>query len=326
MPSIERAWQLIIVGSGPAGIAVALAAKRRGVRALMLERGSLCNTIFRFPERMSFFSTAELLEFEGIPLIISGPKPTKREVLDYFTRIVLANNLTFVSDCQVFQVKGVDSIKVVSTSKGDFTAEAVVLATGSYDQPNLLGIPGELLPHVSHYFSSSHPFIGKNVVVVGGKNSAAEAALELCRRGAHVTLVHRNSALSPSIKYWIRPDLENRIQEGAIRLHVNARLTEIRSGSVTVLQNQKQFDLEADAVFLLTGYNPDYKWLESIGVKVEGQAELPVHDPETLESGVQGVYLAGVLLAGRETSRVFIENSRTHGETILNHFVKNRSA
>ncbi len=316
---------LIIVGSGPAGIGVALEAMRRDVKALLIDRGSLCNTIYNFPERMTFFSTAELLEFPGIPLIAEGAKPTRREVLDYFTRIILSNDLPFKTDCAVIDVKSQNGGFTVETSCGNFDANAVIIATGSYDQPNMLNVPGESLPHVSHYYSSAHPFIGKNVVVVGGKNSAAEAALDLHRSGARVTIVHRGKSLSPSVKYWIRPDLENRIREGSISAYFNSKIVEIESRSVHIRENNAEHELPADAVFLLTGYNPDFAWLKNLGLKFEGSAELPVHNPDTLESNIPGLYVAGVLIAGRETSRVFIENSRAHGVKIITHFL-NRPA
>ena len=316
-----RDWPLIIVGSGPAGIAVALEARRRDVRAVMIERGSLCNTLFRFPERMTYFSTPELLEFPGIPLVSAGPKPAKREVLDYFTRIVLEYELPFVTDCVVTELCRDGEVFAVNSSRGEFRGRAVVLATGSFDQPNLLGIPGEELPHVSHYYASAHPAIGKVVVVVGGKNSAAEAALELSRAGATVTLIHRGPGLTPSIKYWIRPDLENRIREGAITALFRTRVTGIRDEFVRVLDDTGERELRAEQVFLLTGYHPDYESLRAQGLEFESPAELPLHDPRTLETNIPGVYVAGVLIAGREASRVFIENSRGHGIRILDHFL-----
>lgn len=320
MSALRRDWPLVIVGSGPAGISVALAAKRRGIDALIVEKGSLCNTIFDFPERMQFFSTSELLEFSGIPLVSLGSKPTKREVLDYFTRLVLVNKLPFVTHTRVTDMRCDGVQKIVVSSRGEFRAHAVVLATGSYDHPNMLGIEGEELPHVSHYFHTAHPCIGLQTVVVGGKNSAAEAALELYRSGARVTIIHRRDAMSSSIKYWIKPDLENRIRDGGIKLHLSTVLRRIEHNCVTVENEGGKFQVPADAVFLLTGYNPDYAWLRGLGIEFEGQAELPVHNPATLESNVEGIYLAGVLLAGRETSRVFIENSRFHGDMIIKDF------
>lgn len=318
---VEREWPLVVVGSGPAGIGVALEAKRLGVRSVMLERGALCNTIFSFPERMTFFSTAELLEFPGIPLVAAGPKPVKREVLDYFVRIVLEYKLPFVTNCSVDGLQRTDSGFQLTTSRGEYSCNAVVLATGSYDRPNLLGVPGESLSHVSHYYVTPHPFIGKSVVVVGGKNSAAEAALELHRAGAEVTLVHRGSGLTPSIKYWIRPDLENRIREGAIKAHFGSRVVSVSERAVSIDGPEGIRDLDADHIFLLTGYQPDYDWLSRLGIEFHSPAMIPSHNPETLESNVPGVYVAGVLLAGREASRVFIENSREHGAKILSHFV-----
>jgi len=316
----RREWPLLIVGSGPAAIGVALEAKRRSIDALMLERGSLCNTLYHFPERMTYFSTAELLEFPGIPLVCAGQKPTKREVLDYFTSIVLSYRLPFVTECQVANVRRAEQGFEIESSRGTWRASAVILATGSYDQPNLLHVPGESLPHVTHYFESAHPYIGKRVVVVGGKNSAAEAALDLHRAGAYVTLLHRGEGLSPSIKYWIKPDLENRIRDGAIRAAFRATVQEILLDKVRAKVGNAVVEYPADAVLLLTGYKPDYEWLRGIGIEFEGDADLPVHDPLTLESNIPGLYVAGVLLAGRQASRVFIENSREHGARILNHF------
>ncbi|MBK6910160.1 MAG: YpdA family putative bacillithiol disulfide reductase [bacterium] len=322
MLDTRREWPLLIVGSGPAGIGVALEAKRRGVAALLVERGALCHTLYRFPERMTYFSTAELLEFAGIPLVCAGAKPTKREVLDYFTRIVTSFRLPFETDCAVTGLRRESDQWIVSSSRGEWRCRAVVLATGSYDQPNLLYVPGEHLPHVSHYFESAHPFIGKQVIIVGGKNSAAEAALELYRAGAHVTLIHRGAGVSPSVKYWIKPDLENRIRDGEIRALYHAQIAAIEAGIVKVRIGERDQDLSADAVLLLTGYQPDYEWLRRMGFEFEGEADLPVHDPLTLESNLPGVYFAGVLLAGRQASRVFIENSREHGARILKHFLR----
>lgn len=326
MTRIEQSeWPLIIVGSGPAGIGVALEAKRRGVNALMIDRGSLCNTIYNFPERMTFFSTAELLEFPGIPMVAEGAKPTRREVLDYFTRIVTSNALPAKTYCEVTSIARKDEHFVISTSSAEFKANAVVLATGSYDQPNRLGVPGEDARHVSHYYKSPHPYIGQDVVIVGGKNSAAEAALELHRAGARVTLVHRGGAMSPSVKYWIKPDLENRIREGSIRALFEFTVKAIGEHTVSVEGNGLKMEIPADAVLLLTGYNPDFSWLRSLGLEFESAAELPVHNVETLETNVPGIYVAGVVIAGRETSRVFIENSRTHGAKILDHFLSTKS-
>lgn len=287
----------------------------------MIDRGSLCNTIYNFPERMTFFSTAELLEFPGIPMFAEGAKPSRREVLDYFTRIVTSNDLPVQTYCEVKSIASKDGRFIIGTTAGDFAAGAVVLATGSYDQPNKLSIPGEDFPHVSHYYKSPHPYVGQEVVIVGGKNSAAEAALELHRASARVTLVHRKDSVSPSVKYWIKPDLDNRIREGSIRALFNSRVTEITANAVKIESESGVLEVPADAVLLLTGYNPNFSWLRSLGLKFEGKAELPVHNAETLETNVQGLYVAGVVIAGRETSRVFIENSRTHGAKIVEHFL-----
>jgi thioredoxin reductase (NADPH) len=312
---------VVVVGAGPSGLAVAIAAQQAGLRHEVIEKGVLVNSIFHFPRHMVFFTTAELLEIGGLPFVTPYEKPTQAEGLKYYRR---------VSESYGLRVSLGEAVTGVRPGSGAFEVETrgahgpcvrhsrnVVIATGYYDHPNLLGVPGEERPHVSHYYTEPHPFWRRPVVVVGGKNSAAIAALELHRAGAQVTLVHRGEALSDSIKYWIRPDVENRIKEGAIAARLGTRVLEIGEESVLVEGPEGQGHIAARAVFVLTGYHPDTSLLEAAGARVDPRSLVPEHDPETLETSVRGLYVAGALASGRHTSRIFIENGRFHGEAIV---------
>jgi thioredoxin reductase (NADPH) len=315
---------LIVVGAGPAGLAVSIAATQRKLVHEVLEKGVLVNSIFHFPAQMTFFTTPELLEIGGLPFVTPYEKPTRPEALRYYRRVADSYSLPLALG---EDVRGIESrpeggspLFVVRTEgpSGPRTrrSRAVAIATGYYDHPNPLGIPGEELPHVSHYYGDAHALYRKKVVVVGGKNSAAIAALELYRAGAQVVLVHRRETLGDAIKYWIRPDIENRIKEGSVRALYRSRLLEIRPGSVLVLTPEGETTLPADAVLLLTGYRPDVGLLQGAGVAVDPETLKPTFDPATFESNVRGLYLAGAIVSGRETNRIFIENGRFHGETI----------
>lgn len=313
---------LAIIGAGPAGIAVGLAAQRAKLNFVLFDKGALCNTIYRFPQQMRFFSTADLLEFPGLPFAIEGDKPRAFEVLNYFTRIALTANLPLRTYEAVQTVMRTADHFLVQSTRAHYQAHAVVLATGTFDQPNRLGIAGEDLPHVTHYYSGAHPFTGRRVVVVGGKNSAAEAALELYRRGAHVTLIHRAASMrEASIKYWILPDLKNRISAGAIAHRWNATVKSIEAARIELDVAGECEWLAADDVLLLTGYQPDFEFLEQCGISCVGERGAPAHNLDTLESNVPGLYIAGVLTAGADPSKVFIENARHHGELIVNHYL-----
>jgi thioredoxin reductase (NADPH) len=311
---------LLIVGAGPAGLATAIAAKQAGLDCEVVEKGVLVNSIFHFPRAMTFFTTPELLEIGGLPFVSPYEKPTQWEALRYYRRVADSYALNVVFGASVEHVTPKPGGFSVTLSAGarDQTREArsVVVATGYYDNPNRLGVPGEELPHVFHYYDEPHAYYRKRVVVVGGKNSAAIAALELHRAGAAVTLVHRREALGASIKYWIRPDIDNRIQAGAIAARFSSRVVEIRVASVVVESGGGLEELPADAVFLLTGYHPDTRLLQAAGVRVDKATLAPEHDPETLETNVRGLFVAGSLAAGNQTSRIFIETGRFHGEAI----------
>jgi thioredoxin reductase (NADPH) len=310
--------ELVVVGAGPAGLAVAIAAKQAGLDYEVLEKGVLVNSIFRFPRNMTFFTTPDLLEIGGLPFVTPYEKPTQWEALRYYRRVTDAYELRIVLGEELRHLDRDGGGFVLRLASGAVRrAAAVVLATGYYDHPNRAGIPGEDLPHVSHYYDEPHPFYRKRVVVVGGKNSAAIAALELLRAGAHVTLVHRGERLSDSIKYWIKPDLENRIKDGAIVAHFRTRVVEIVRERAVVESASGREELAADGVFLLTGYHPDADLFRRAGVRVDAETLKPELDPTTFETNVPGLFMAGSVVSGRETGRIFIENGRFHGEAIV---------
>jgi len=337
---------LIIVGAGPSGLAAAIAAKRRNLDYQVIEQGVLVNSIHRFPPYMVFFTTPDLLEIGGLPFITPFDKPTRLEALRYYRRVVDTYDLQIAFEEKVTTIEREDDVFAVETrsSRGVRRvrhATNVVLAIGYYDHPNMVNVPGEDLPNVHHYYSEPFAYYRQRVVIVGGANSAAEAALELYRAGAHVTLVHRAPALKSTIKYWVRPDIENRIKEGSIQARFNTCLKEIRPTAVIVMaggpgetggpngldENRMsercppgtsgvEEEIPADAVFLLTGYRADTELMVRAGVEMTDR-EGPKCDPETFETNVPGLYVAGGAMAGIDTGTVFIENGRFHGEKIV---------
>jgi thioredoxin reductase (NADPH) len=316
---------LIIVGAGPSGLSTAIAAKQRGLDYQVLEQGILVNAIHRFPPQMVFFTTPELMEIGGLPFVSPFEKPTRIEALRYYRRVVDAFDLQIAFGEQVRSVAKEDDIFAVETRSAKAVrrirhSRAVVLATGYYDHPNMLNVPGEDLPHVHHYYSEPHPYYRQRVVIVGGGNSAAESALEMYRAGAYVTIVHRWRELKSTIKYWVRPDIDNRIKEGSIAARFNTCLKEIRPTSVVVTAapggaTSSEEELAADAVFLLVGYHADWELQMAAGVELTDR-RAPVYNPETFETNVPGLFVAGGALAGRDTGNIFIENGRFHGEKI----------
>ncbi len=318
---------LLVVGAGPSGLATAIAAHQAGLAYEVVEKGVLVNSIFHFPRHMTFFTTAELLEVGGLPFVTPYEKPTQAEGLKYYRKVVDAYALRVTLGEEVVGLAVVDRPGAparfeVETRGGEAgrsvrRARNVVFATGYYDHPNRLDVPGEDLPHVSHYYTEPHAYFRKRVVVVGGKNSAAIAALELHRAGARVTLVHRRPQLADSIKYWIRPDIENRIKEGSIPARFGTWVREIRERTVVLASAEETDEIPADQVFLLTGYYPDTSLLARAGVRIDAATLVPEHDPATLETNVPGLFLAGALVSGKQTSRIFIENGRFHGEAIV---------
>jgi thioredoxin reductase (NADPH) len=319
-------YDLVVVGAGPAGLATAIAAKKRDLSCLVLEKGAVVNTLLHFPTNMVFFTTPELLEIGGLPFVTPYDKPTRLESLRYYRRVVDTYALAIDQEetVQAVRVDGAHETRTLvvetrSPKRGDrsIRARTVVIATGAFDLPNLIGVPGEELPHVSHYYSEAHPFYRKQVVIVGGANSTADAALDLYRSGAHVTIVHRNPQLSASIKYWVKPDLENRIKEGSIAARMEARVTRITPTTVTIEQSGNIEELPADAVFLLTGYHADTTLFEHAGIRFDPLTLTPDFDPETFETNVPDLYVVGQVTTGRQSGRIFIENGRFHGERVV---------
>ncbi len=314
---------LLIVGAGPVGLSTAIAAKARGLDFVIVEKGVLVNSIFHFPTHMVFFTTPELLEIGGLPLVSPYEKPTRLEALRYYRRVVDTHGLQVSFQEQVLEIeRDEDGVFAVTTRDGRGVqrarhARAVVLAIGYSDHPNYLDIPGEDRPHVAHYYNDPHPHYRQRVVIVGGKNSAAEAALELFRAGAHVTLVHRQATLGDSIKYWVRPDIENRIKEGSVAAHFEARVVEIRPTEVVIEKDGVRESIAADAVYLLTGYHPDVDLMRRAGIQCDVDSLRPELNPDTFESNVPNLFIAGGAIAGRHTGNIFIENGRFHGEKII---------
>ena len=315
------AAHVAIVGAGPTGIACAVELGRRGIPAVCYDRGSILDSLYRFPEEMRFFSTRDLLDIAGVPFSSVDAHPSRLEALAYYRGVAERFGVRVEAETSVDRVMPRDGGGLRLSASGrtgpfELAAEAAIVATGFFHNPKRLEIPGAGLPHVHSRYVSGFPFHGRDVVVVGGKNSAAEAALDLYRHGARVTLVHRGPGLSDRVKYWVRPDLENRIAAGRIRARFSSSLAAIAREAVRLRTPAGEESLPADAVFALIGYEPDFALLERCGVALEGAARIPVHDPETLESNVPGLYLAGAILAGRETGRIFIENSRHHAGSI----------
>jgi thioredoxin reductase (NADPH) len=318
---------VIIVGAGPAGLAAGIAARRVGLDFSILEKGVLVNSIFRFPVNMVFFTTPELLEIGGLPLVSPFEKPTRLEALRYYRRVVDTYDLQIDFGEQVMNVAREsathrEELFAVETRSDRGVRRIrhgrhVIFAIGYFDHPNQIGVPGETLPHVSHYYSEAHGFYRRNVVIVGGGNSAAETALDLFRSGATVTLVHRDPQLKPSIKYWVKPDIENRIKEGSIRGLFNTRVLEIQPTHVVVDSDGTKVEIAADAVFLLTGYHPDGDLYRRAGIRLHRETQVPEVNRDTFESNVPGIFLAGGAICGRDTSNIFIENGRFHGEAII---------
>ena len=312
---------LLIVGAGPSGLATAIAAKKVGLDYVVVEKGVLVNSIFNFPMHMVFFTTPELLEIGGLPLVTPYDKPTRLEALRYYRRVVDTYAVPVSFHESVVEIEREDDVfAVTSESRGQKRvrhARAVVLAIGYYDIPNRLGIPGEDLPHVSHYYTDAHPYYRHRVVVVGGKNSAAEASLELFRGGAHVTLVHRHAALGDSIKYWVKPDIENRIKEGSVSARFESQVVEITPTEVVIERQGAREHLPAEGVFLLTGYHPDVDLMRRAGIECDANTLVPTINPDTFETNVANLFIAGGAIAGRQTGNIFIENGRFHGERII---------
>jgi thioredoxin reductase (NADPH) len=317
----QTRFDVLVIGAGPTGLSCAIETQKAGLRVVLVDKGCVCNSLFHYPSHMTFFTTSELLEIGDIPFPSPHAKPTRNEALEYYRQVAAHYELDVRQYQRVERIDGAD---------GNFTAHLadrfgrastlharkLIIATGYYDIPNLLNIPGESLSKVHHYYDDPHPYFGTDVVVIGGKNSAAIAALELWRHGARVTLIHRGPEMHRHVKYWIKPDIENRIKNGEIRALFDSRVVEITHDAAIVDTPAGREVVPNDFVFALTGYRPDFSFLESLGVRFEGPDRLPVCDSDSLCSNVAGIFLAGVIVAGSRTNEIFIENGRFHGKQI----------
>ena len=316
---------LVIVGAGPIGLACGIEAKRAGLDAVIVEKGALINSFLGYPTGMELFSTPDLLEIGGYPLTARGYKPIREEALDYYRRVAEAENLDIRLYERVLRAEGEAGAFTVVTDRGAIPCRAVLVATGFYDVPNLLGIPGEDLPKVTHYYKEPYPYSGQKVAVIGAKNSAAKAALECLRHGAEVTMLVRGPEISPSVKYWIRPNLVNRIEDGAITAFFDTVVKEIREDSLLIETPGGEREIANDWVLALTGYRPNYPLLDALGIDFAGPSRKPVHDPETMETNRPGLYLAGTVCGGMDTSEWFIENGRVHARQAVTHIAERLS-
>ncbi len=314
-------FDVLVIGAGPTGLACAIEAKRAGLRVVNVDKGCLVNSLFHYPANMTFFTTPELLEIGDIPFPSAHQKPTRHEALEYYRKVAEHHKLDVRQYELVERVTGSDGDFRIHTNdrldrRHEYQARKLIVSTGYYDLPNLMGVPGEELPKVMHYYHEPHPYYDSDVLVVGGKNSAAIASLELWRHGARVTLVHREPGMHAHVKYWIKPDVENRIKNGEIKAYFNSTVREIGPDYVLLNTPEGECRLKNDFVFALTGYHPDFEFLRRLGVELEPQECRPVCNPQTLESNVKGIYLAGVIVAGSRTNEIFIENGRFHGKMI----------
>lgn len=311
-------YDIVIIGAGPTGIGCAIEAKKNGLSAIIIEKGMLTNSIYNFPTNMIFFSTSLNLEIGDVPFISHNEKPTRMEALEYYRRVIDKWDLSIVFREEAKDIIDQEGKFITQTAKSEYISDYVIVATGFYDTPRKLGIPGEDLPKVKHYYDDVHPYIQQKVVVVGGANSACDVALETWSKGAEVTMIVRAQELYQKVKYWILPNIENRIKEGSINAYFNSTLKEIKENSVIINTPTGEITLENDYVLAMTGYMPQYDLLSKFGIKWDNtDLQIPLHDKDTLESNRKGMYLAGVINGGMHTSRYFIENSREHGQKII---------
>lgn len=320
--NIEK--DIIIVGAGPIGIACALECKKRNWDYVVIEKGTLTNSLFNYPRNMTFFSTSEKLEIDDVPFISNNPKPNRDEALEYYRRVAMSNKLHINLYETVHAIKKDENGFSVATSKNNYVSKHVIISTGFYDIPKLLDVPGENLPKVTHYYKEAHNYALQHVVVVGASNSAVDAALEIWRKGGHVTMVVRSENIGERVKYWVRPDIINRIEEGSIKAYFNSEVKKINEYSIDIETPNEIITLDNDYVLALTGYLPNFKILKDAGITLSNDDKnIPTYNPETMESNIKGLYLAGVICGGNETHKWFIENSRIHAKMIADHISEN---
>lgn len=320
----ENHYDVVIIGAGPIGLACGIEAKKAGLNYLIIEKGCLVNSLYHYPLHMTFFSTSERLEIGDVPFISHGSKPNRAESLEYYRRVCSFWHLNVKLYEKVIQVTGENGLHTITTTKGSYKAKALILSLGFYDLPYLLDVPGEDLPKVKHYYDEPHPYFGQNIIVVGAANSAVDVALETYRKGAFVTMVIRESSILDSVKYWVKPDIENRIKEASIKAYFNSEILEIKQSSVIIKTPQGMMEMENDFVLAMTGYQPPFDFMEACGIQFQDdEFHTPVYDEKTMETNVKNLYLAGVVCGGLKTNKWFIENSRVHAEMIMAH-LKNK--
>lgn len=308
---------ITIIGAGPIGLATAIELKRRNIPAKIIERGCLVNSIYNYPKDMTFFSTSDRLEIGGVPFISHNPKPTRREALEYYRRAAESYQLDIHLYEEVQNINGHDQSFTVKTDKDEYSAQKIVMATGFYDIPKMMNIPGENLDKVRHYYDEAHAYAWQDILVIGGGNSAVDAALETYRTNANVTIAVRNSQLKDSVKYWVKPDIENRIKNNEITGHFNTKVKEIRSDEVVLDTPEGTKTIKNDFVLAMTGYKPNFDLMTKFGIDLtDDEDKMPVYNEDTLETNRKGMYVAGVVCGGMDTSRLFIENTRIHAEHI----------
>ena len=318
--SEKQHFEVLIIGAGPIGLACGIEAQKAGKSYVIIDKGTLVNSLYNYPVFMTFFSTSERLEIGGVPFMSISPKPNRNEALEYYRRVTEKFQLNVRLFEEVLNCSKEEDAFQVNTSKGVYTASNVIIATGFYDVPNLMNIPGEDLPKVIHYYKDPHYYAFSRILVVGANNSSVDVALETYRKGAEVTMVIRGSDMGPNVKYWVRPDIENRIKEGSIKAYFESNLKEIKEQAVIISTPEGDIEIENDFVAAMTGYQPNFKLLEKLGVALD-ENQTPHYNPETMETNLAGLYLAGVVCGGMDTHKWFIENSRIHAEQIMKNIV-----
>ncbi|QJP34244.1 YpdA family putative bacillithiol disulfide reductase [Nonlabens sp. Ci31] len=312
----EKLMDVLIIGAGPIGINCALEAKKNNLSYLIIEKGPIVNSLYNYPSNMKFFSTSEKLELDDIPFISKEAKPSKQEALEYYRRIAVSNDLNIKLFETVIAVDKVNNFKV-TTDRGSYKTKNIVVATGFYDIPNKMDVKGEDLSKVTHYYNDAHLYAFQKVAIVGASNSAVDAALEIYRKGGEVSMIIRGEAIGDRVKYWVKPDIENRIKEGSIKAYYNSEIKEISKDKIVINEEGKDISIPNDFVVALTGYRPNFTFLKAMGIKLVGKKQIPSYNEDSMETNVKGIFLAGVICGGEETHKWFIENSRIHAKQIL---------
>lgn len=313
---MEQVLDVVVIGGGPCGLSAAISTQEMGLETLVIEKGNVVNAIYNYPTHQTFFSTSEKLSIGDVPFIVEERKPKRNQALVYYREVVKRKDIQVNKYERVERVEKTTNQFLITTSKGSYKAKRVIIATGYYDHPNYMGITGEDLPKVYHYFKEGHPYFSQNILVIGGKNSAIDAALELNKAGTNVTVVYRRGQYSSSIKPWVLPEFEGCVRNNEIQMHFNTEVVSIEENKVTLKGPEGEFEIENDFVFAMTGYHPDHSFLEKMGVMIDNETGRPSHNPETMETNVAGIFIAGVIAAGNNANEIFIENGRFHGELI----------